>query len=328
MFLQVLQNIQFLRRQGLAFRSDNGNGNFDQLLKKSEQIHPRISTWIKKNRNKFLHNEHQIIKIMALKILQDIAKDISNSIFYTIMADEVTDASNHEQFLTCLRWVDQFLEVYEDFIGLYKVGNIKADTLRTAIEYVLLQLAISLQNARGQCYDGASNIMGLRSGLATQILDKSPKAFLIHCFAHALNLSVNDMVRQIPFLENLSNSLEISNLIKLSPKRNALLDKLHKELAAGYPGFRTLCPTRWTVRENYLKSILDNWLPLQKLWQESLSGAGLQPELRGRIISVQAQMETFEYYFGVTIIQKILGHSDNLSRSIQSPDLTAKDAKY
>ena len=171
-------------------------------------------------------------------------------------------------------------------------------------------------------------MMGLRFGLATQILDKSPKAFLIHCFAHALNLSVNDMVRQIPFLDNMSNSLEISNLIKLSPKRNALLDKLHKELAAEYPGFRTLCPTRWTVRGNSLKSILDNWLPLQKLWQESLSGGGLQPELRGRIIGVQAQMETFEYYFGVTIMQKILGHKDTLQRSIQSPDLTVTDAQY
>ena len=55
---------------------------------------------------------------MALKILQDIAKDINNSIFYTIMADEVTDASNHEQFVICIRWADQFLEVHEDFIGL------------------------------------------------------------------------------------------------------------------------------------------------------------------------------------------------------------------
>ena len=158
---------------------------------------------------------------MALKILQDIAKDINNSIFYTIMADEVTDASNHEQFVICLRWVDQFLEVHEDFIGLYKVDNIKADFLRTATEDVLLQFAIPLQNSRGQCYDGASNMVGLKSGLATQILDKSPEAFLIHFFAHVLNLSVIDMVRQIPFLDNImnimSNSLEISNFIKVSP---------------------------------------------------------------------------------------------------------------
>ena len=110
------------------------------------------------------------------------------------------------------------------------------------------------------------------------------------------------MVRQIPFLDNImSNSLEISNLTKLSPKRNALLDKLHKEPAAKYPGFRTLYLTRWAIPENSLKRILDNWLPLQKPWQESFSGGGLQPELRGRIIGVQAQMETFEYFFGVTV---------------------------
>ena len=96
-------------------------------------------------------------------------------------------------------------------------------------------------------------MVSLRSGLATQILDKSPKAFLIHCFAHALNLSVKFMVPQIPFLDNvMSNSLEISNLIKLLPKQNALLDKPHKELTAEYPGFRTLCPTRWAVRRNSL----------------------------------------------------------------------------
>ena len=156
---------------------------------------------------------------MALKILQDIAKDINNSVFYTIMADEVTDASNHVQFVICLRLVD-----HEDLIGLYKVDNIKTDILRKAIDNVLLRLSILLQNALGQCYDGASNMVGLRSGLATQILDKSPKAFLIHCFAHALNLSVNDMVCQIPFLDNIvSNSLKTSKLIKPSPKRNVLL---------------------------------------------------------------------------------------------------------
>ena len=104
--------------------------------------------------------------------------------------------------------------------------------------------------------------------------------------------------------------------------------KLHKELAAKYPGFRNLCPTRWIVWGNSLKSILDNWLPLQKLWQESLSGGGLQPELRGRITDAQAQMESFQYYLGVPIMLKILGHSDNLSSSIQSPDLTASDSKY
>ena len=75
------------------------------------------------------------------------------------------------------------------------------------------------------------------------------------------------------------------------------------------------------VQQNGLygeKIILDNWLPLQKLWQESLPGGGLQPELCGRIIGVQTQMETFEYYLGVTIMQKVLGHSDTCQGQFSS----------
>ena len=58
---------------------------------------------------------------MALKILQDIAKDINNSIFNTIMADEVTDAFNNEQYDICLRWVDQFHEVHKTSLVFIKL---------------------------------------------------------------------------------------------------------------------------------------------------------------------------------------------------------------
>ena len=66
-------------------------------------------------------------------------------------------------------------------------------------------------------------MVGIKSGTATQILKKSPKAFLIHCFAHALNLSVADMMRHVPFLYNI------------------------------------ISPTRWTVSGSSLLSPVDNW---------------------------------------------------------------------
>lgn len=45
------------------------------------------------------------------------------------MSDECTDVSNREQLVICIRWVDLNLEAHEEFIGLYKVDNIKADTI-------------------------------------------------------------------------------------------------------------------------------------------------------------------------------------------------------
>ena len=109
---------------------------------------------------------------------------------------------------------------------------------------------------------------------------------------------------------------EISKLLKFSPKRDALFSKLKAELAPETPGFRVLCPTWWTVRAASLQSVIDNWKPLQELWQESLD-TKLDPEVKSRIIGVKYQMGTFSYLFGVSLGSLIFGHSDNLSRTLQ-----------
>ena len=85
----------------------------------------RITEWSNINRNKFLHNEHQneLIKFMALQTLWDVAKDINESVFSAIMADELADAANHKEFVICFRWIDNFLDVNADFIVFYQFNN-------------------------------------------------------------------------------------------------------------------------------------------------------------------------------------------------------------
>ena len=94
----------------------------------------------------------------------------------------------------------------------------------------------------------------------------------------------------------MSTKLKISNFIRTSPKRDTMLDKLHHELAAQYPGFRTLCPTKWAVRRSSLRSIVDNWMPLQKVWKQSFEARASYPALRGIMIGVEAQMHYFDYF--------------------------------
>ena len=119
---------------------------------------------------------------------------------------------------------------------------------------------------------------------------------------------------------------ESSKLIKKSPKREGMLQKIRDDLSLECPGFRVLCPTRWTVRANTLKSILDNWTAINSVWTISL-GEKLDPEMRGRIIGVQAQMVKFEYFFGINSLQILLRHSDNLSKTLQSPKITANEGQ-
>ena len=73
---------------------------------------------------------------MALHILRQISSDIAKNGFFSIMADECTDVANNEQFVICIRWVDNTLIDHEDVIGLYNVGIIDSNILVATIEDV------------------------------------------------------------------------------------------------------------------------------------------------------------------------------------------------
>ena len=74
-------------------------------------------------------------------------------------------------------------------------------------------------------------------------------------------------------------------------------------------------------RAESMKSILDKCVALQQVWDELIDG-NLQAEIKGRIIGVKSQMNTLNYFYGVTILQLVLGHSDDLSNTIQPSSLT------
>ena len=86
----------------------------------------------------------------------------------------------------CFPWVDDMLDAHEDFLGFYKIPNIASDTEVFVIKDTFIRLQLSFQYCRGQCYDGRSNMLGNRSGVAKRIEDFQPKAKPTHCPGHSL----------------------------------------------------------------------------------------------------------------------------------------------
>ena len=122
---------------------------------------------------------------------------IQASQYYSITADECSDIATKEQFTICLRWVDDNLDDHADFIGLYQVDSIGANSLVQAIKDTLIRLNLPISDCRGQCYDGASNMSGCKNGVATQIIADEKQTIFIHCHAHALNLAVGDCIKKV-----------------------------------------------------------------------------------------------------------------------------------
>ena len=62
-----------------------------------------------------------------LNLLRNIARNIQQAKFYSVMGNKKVDTSNKEQLVLCIRWVDDDLQVQEDFIGIHKTPNTTAD---------------------------------------------------------------------------------------------------------------------------------------------------------------------------------------------------------
>ena len=92
---------------------------------------PRLLDWIQRKKDKYTSPEmsNEMLKVMSLQVISEISTLLHGAQFYTVMADETTDVSNCEQVTICIRWVSASFEVHEEFIGLYAVRKIDANTL-------------------------------------------------------------------------------------------------------------------------------------------------------------------------------------------------------
>ena len=101
--------------------------------------------WLQKKSKRYTHGsiQNECLQVMALTIQREILDNIQHAVFYTLMADEVTDCSNKEQFVNCLRWVDNNLTPHE-VIGLHFVDNISSATLLACLKDVLTRMNLSI----------------------------------------------------------------------------------------------------------------------------------------------------------------------------------------
>ncbi|CAN1156089.1 Zinc finger MYM-type protein 1, partial [Linum perenne] len=179
--------INWLLKHGLPFRGhdeskeSNNRGLFLSLLEFYASDIEHVKSVVLENapKNQQMTSpdiQKDIVHALAIETTKLITTDIGGD-FFAILADESRDVSVKEQMGVVLRYVDGKGCVIERFLA--------------AIESMLMKNGLSISRVRGQGYDGASNMKGEINGLKTLILEESPSAYYIHCFAHRLGTVTN-----------------------------------------------------------------------------------------------------------------------------------------
>ena len=170
---------------------------------------------------------------------------------------------------------------------------------------------------------------GSKSGVAKRISELESRAIYTHCYGHALNLAASDSIKKSKIMKDaLETTHEITKLIKYSPRREAIFQKVKQDsdMSSANSGIRVLCPTRWTVKADALSSIMNNFETLKQTWEEAVEVVQ-DTETKSRIRGVSAVMSTFDYLYGNILGEMLLKHADNLSRTLQSKTISAAEGQ-
>ena len=116
-------------------------------------------------------------------ILADIVAEVKNSKYVSVLADEVS-CHNVEHLLLWFRFLDGECNIREE------LERVRATDIADAIIECLENLGLSLSDLRGQGYDGASTMSGVRFCVQARIRERQPKALYTHCAGHSLNLAI------------------------------------------------------------------------------------------------------------------------------------------
>ena len=143
----------------------------DQTLKHHLESAPRNATYVSKT----IQNE--MITTVGAIILNNLSQEIRDSKYFSIMSDEVADISNKENLSVVIRFLDSAKKVREEFVVFYlcEDGTTGA-AIKDLIAGAVAGLGLSMDDCRGQCYDGAGNMLGRLNGASSLIRADHDKA--------------------------------------------------------------------------------------------------------------------------------------------------------
>jgi len=326
---QIVRAIIYLGKQGLPFRGDTEQlhlsknpGNFLALLKNYAETDEILFRHLNSPRAKnatYLSPKSQNAFIDVIghdMILADIIEEIKDATWFTVLADEVS-SHNVEHLPICLRFVDQKCNIREEFISFVKMERVRAVDIASAIILCIENLGLSLHNLRGQGYDGASTMSGVRSGVQARIREKQPKALYTHCAGHSLNLAILNSCSIVPITNCIDQIKSFTLWVRNSDKRSGLLKAVLEK--GTHPSSRipllNVCVTRWV--EN-----IDGWERfslahpfLVKMCEVILYGdsdfplyndGSWTPEDKRNALAHMKALETFEFLYSMVTLHRSL----------------------
>jgi hypothetical protein len=167
----------------------------------------------------------------------------------------------------------------------------------------------------GQTYDGASVMAGELNGLQSKIRSIAPQAQFTHCYAHRLNLILQDASGKIKecriFFANVAG---FSSFFSKSTKRTQLLDDMS---CARLP---SNSDTRWSFKSRIIKTILNQKDTLFRVFDKIINSDNFARDHDSirEAVGFKRLLNEFNFLFLLKVFNLIFEQTDTVYNIVQN----------
>ena len=265
---QVFATVYFQMKTFIA------NRQFVPLLNFIEQTFSVES--LKYFTHRSCRSQAEIFKLLGQTVKSELIKKVKNALAFGLLTDEVADVSVTENLVTFIQFYNRDTDSVEtQFLACQNVLSEFQSANAESISALLLKELeenddLNLNCLTGFTSDGASVMVGKRSGVAARLKQVNPVLINVHCICHRLALACTDSNESLSYIKNIENWLrQLWQFFENSPRRMSAYLKLQTELKSiklnkitvkkVVKRLKKACRTRWlslgasvaAVKEDY-----------------------------------------------------------------------------
>ena len=253
---------------------------------------------------------------------------------FSVLIDESTSLSQMSCLIVYLRcsFTTKACEPVTVFLDLIELSSLTADVISSSLMNCLHKYGLhdDILAARwlGLATDGASVMLGKRSGVYAKLKCLFPNLIGWHCLNHRLELSVSDAVDACAGLNNFKIFIgKLYSLYSASPKNRRALQVSANDLDVQLLKIGKILDVRWVASSfRTVRAVWNNFIALHGHFVSSENSRTLDSKERAQFKGLANTLATSQFLLNLALMYDALEELSELSESLQAESMNLHKA--
>uniref|UniRef100_A0A8C5MST2 DUF4371 domain-containing protein n=1 Tax=Leptobrachium leishanense TaxID=445787 RepID=A0A8C5MST2_9ANUR len=281
---------------------------------------------------RILHSEYtaaQIIDCVASEMRKKLCKAIvEQAPKLSVYIDESTTVSSQSVLIVYIRASVNGKDPVTFFLDLLHLPKADAQSIEATLTTCLSKHGFNndflAANWIGVCSDGASVMLGRKSGVLERLSGKYPQLVKWHCLCHRLELSISDTIDSVPGLQHVTSFFEkLYAVYHQSPKNLRELFECAKELEVQILKIGKVFTVRWVASsQRAIRAVWESYPALHSHLVKASTSSEHTTKQKSVFSGLNKVLTSEEYLLNLAGVADAVQEMGLLSEALQRDDIT------